>query len=69
MQLNPSASNALKESQIHHIFFGLNEHKYLPSQPNNRISTLSIGISIKKLVFADQDVLRLFAVDDCPRYG
>ena len=30
MQLNPSASNALKESQIHHIFQGLNEHKYHP---------------------------------------
>ena len=29
MQLNPSASNALKESQIHHIFQGLNEHKLL----------------------------------------
>ena len=66
MQLNPNASNALKESQIHHIFQGLNEHKYLPSHPNYRISTLSNGTSIKKFVTADQDVLRLFAVDDCP---
>ena len=49
MQLNPSASNALKESQIHHIFQGLNEHKYLPSHPNYRISTLSNGTSIKKV--------------------
>ena len=63
MQLNPSASNALKESQIHHIFQGLNEHKYLPSHPNYQISTLSIGTSIKKLVIADQDVLRLSAVN------
>ena len=63
MQLNPNASNALKESQIHHIFQGLNEHKYLLSHPNYRTSTLSIGNSIKKLVFADQDVLRLSAVD------
>ena len=32
MRLNPvhlDASNALRESPIHHIFQGLNEHKFL----------------------------------------
>ena len=58
MQLNPTASNALKESQIHHIFQGLNEHKFLPSHPNYQNSTLSIETFIKT---------RTMVYADCPR--
>ena len=47
MHLNPNASNALKESQIHHIFQGLNEQKFPHSRPNYQNWTLS-GVTFRK---------------------
>ena len=44
MRLNPvhlHAANAPKESRIHHIFQGLNEHKLHCSHPNYQKFTLS----------------------------